>query len=165
MRAEGTRFKGVLFTGFMMTADGPKVLEFNTRFGDPETEAVMLRLDCDLLGLLEACVDGRLHAAAVKLKPGASACVIAASGGYPGKYEAGKEITGTGDAGSGVQVFHAGTALRDGKLVTAGGRVLAVTAAGEDLQKALAEVYAALDAIDFEGMVYRRDIGWRALSL
>ncbi len=164
MRAEGAPFAGVLFTGFMLTADGPKVLEFNTRFGDPETEAVMLRLESDLLELLEACVDGRLGHVAVKLKPGASACVIAASAGYPGKYQTGLEIRGAGGIAGDVVVFHAGTALQDGgKLVTAGGRVLAVTAAGADLENALGKVYAALEGIDFPGMYYRRDIGWRAL--
>ena len=163
MKAGGTPFAGVLFTGFMLTPDGPKVLEFNTRFGDPETEAIMLRLDMDLVDLLEAAVDGRVGSVAVKLKPGASACVIAASAGYPGKYVGGKAISGLG-AVRGVEVFHAGTALRDGEIVTAGGRVLAVTAAGDDLQGTLEKVYAALDGISFEGMQFRRDIGWRALS-
>ncbi len=164
MRAEGTPFAGVLFTGFMMTATGPKVLEFNTRFGDPETEAVMLRLDCDLLELLEACVDGRLDGVRVGLKAGASACVVAASAGYPGKYAVGVEIHGEQSVMEDVVVFHSGTALReDGQLVTAGGRVLAVTAAGADLEEALKKVYAGLGEIAFPGMYYRRDIGWRAL--
>lgn len=165
MRAEGTPFAGVLFTGFMMTPAGAKVLEFNTRFGDPETEAVMLRLDTDLLGLLEACVDGELGAAKVKLKAGASACVIAASGGYPGKYETGLAITGEELVDQDVVVFHAGTVRReDGTMVTAGGRVLAVTALGDDLPGALAKVYAGLELVKFAGMYYRRDIGWRALT-
>ena len=147
----------------MMTLSGPKVLEFNTRFGDPETEAVMLRLDTDLLTLLEAAVDGRLADTAVKLKPGASVCVVAASAGYPGKYVSGLPITGLESVQPDVAVFHSGTALLEGRLVTAGGRVLAVTAFGDDLKDALSKVYAALDEIDFYEMYFRRDIGWRAL--
>jgi len=164
MKAEGTPFAGVLFTGFMMTKDGPKVLEFNTRFGDPETEAIMLRLETELVDIVEAAVEGRIGEIAVKLKPGASACVIAASAGYPGKYVGGKVISGLDAVVEGVEVFHAGTALRDSRIVTAGGRVLAVTAAGADLREALAKVYAAMDGISFEGMQYRRDIAWRALE-
>ena len=164
MKAEGTPFAGVLFTGFMMTPDGPKVLEFNTRFGDPETEAMMLRLDTDLVDILEAAVEGRIGDVAVKLKPGASACVIAASAGYPGKYVGGKVISGLDAVVEGVEVFHAGTALKDGRIVTAGGRVLAVTATGADLREALAKVYGAMAGISFEGMQYRRDIAWRALE-
>lgn len=164
MKAEGTPFAGVLFTGFMLTPDGPKVLEFNTRFGDPETEAIMLRLETDLVDILEAAVAGRVGEVAVKLRPGASVCVIAASAGYPGKYAGGKLISGLETVVEGVEVFHAGTASRDGKIVTAGGRVLAVTAAGGDLREALAKVYAALDGISFDGMQYRRDIAWRALD-
>jgi len=165
MQAEGTPFQGVLFTGLMMTADGPKVLEFNTRFGDPETEAVMLRLETDLLKVLEAAVEGRLAEISIELKPGASVCVVAASAGYPGKYASGHAISGLESVAGGVEVFHAGTAQLDGgKIVTAGGRVLAVTAEGADLKVALAKVYGALGEIAFEGMQYRRDIGWRALG-
>ena len=163
MKAEGMAFQGVLFTGFMMTAEGPKVLEFNTRFGDPETEALMLRLETDLCELLEAAVAGRVGEVPVRLKAGASACVIAASGGYPGKYGSGKVIAGLEAVPAGVEVFHAGTALKDGEMVTAGGRVLAVSAAGGDLREALGKVYGAMERIGFEGMVFRRDIGWRAL--
>jgi phosphoribosylamine--glycine ligase len=162
MRAEGTPFAGVLFVGLMMTLDGPKVLEFNTRFGDPETEPIMLRLETDLVDILEAAVEGRIGSVQVKLKPGASACVIAASARYPGKVRTGFAISGL-DRVAGVEVFHAGTALKDGEIVTAGGRVLAVSAAGTDLREALAKVYGALGEIEFEGMQYRRDIGWRAL--
>ncbi len=164
MKAEGTPFAGVLFTGFMMTPDGPKVLEFNTRFGDPETEAIMLRLETDLVDILEAVVEKRVGEITVKLKPGASVCVIAASAGYPGKYVGGKEIRGLDIVADGVEVFHAGTALKDGVIVTAGGRVLAVTAAGADLSEALSMVYGAMVGISFEGMQYRRDIAWRALG-
>ena len=164
MRAEGTPFCGILFTGLMMTPIGPKVLEFNTRFGDPETEALMLRLETDLVEILEAAVAGRVGQVVIRLRPGASACVIAASGGYPGGYSSGKPIAGLDSVPAGVQVFHAGTALKDGAVITAGGRVLAVAASGDDLVEALAQVYKALDAISFDGMQYRRDIGWRALS-
>ncbi len=165
MRAEGTPFSGILFCGIMMTPAGPMVLEFNTRFGDPETQAIMLRLDTDLLTILDAAIDGRASDLKIALKPGASVCVIAASGGYPGKYRSGLPISGLEglDAGGRV-VFHSGTALRGGELVTAGGRVLAVTAEGEDLPAALAKAYAALDVIRFDGMQFRRDIGWRALG-
>ncbi len=164
MRAEGTPFVGVLFIGLMMTSEGPKVLEFNTRFGDPETEAILLRLDTDLLEILEAAVDGRVGELTIRLRPGASACVIAASGGYPGKYVQNKVISGLDRVPTGVEVFHAGTALVGGESVTAGGRVLAVSALGGDLHTALKLVYATLARIDFEGMQYRRDIGWRALG-
>jgi phosphoribosylamine--glycine ligase len=164
MRAEGTPFSGVLFTGLMMTPAGPKVLEFNTRFGDPETEAILLRLETDLIDLLEAAVEERLDTVEIKLKPEASVCVIAASAGYPGKYVSGKPITGLDRVPAGVEVFHAGTALRDGLIVTAGGRVLAVSALADDLRGALEKAYAALAEISFEGMQYRRDIGWRALG-
>lgn len=163
MKAEGTPFQGVLFTGLMMTGAGPRVLEFNTRFGDPETEALLLRLDCDLVDLLEAAVDRRLAANLVRLKPGASACVIAASAGYPGAYSSGKIINGLGTVRQGVEVFHAGTARKDGQIVTAGGRVLAVSAAGASLAEVLRKIYTALDGLHFEGMQFRRDIGWRAL--
>jgi phosphoribosylamine--glycine ligase len=165
MRAEGSPFAGVLFTGFMMTAAGPKVLEFNTRFGDPETEAVMLRLETDLVDILDAAVDGWVGELEVKLKPGASACVILASAGYPGKYESGTLVHGDESVPNDVVVFHAGTKLNgEGRLVTSGGRVLAVTAAGTTLKDALTKVYGAIEEIDFVGMQYRRDIGWRALG-
>lgn len=165
MRAEGMPFVGVLFVGVMMTADGPKVLEFNTRFGDPETEALVLRLETDLLEILEAAVDGRVGTVPIRLKPGASACVIAASAGYPGKYDIDRPIEGAADVPVDVLVFHAGTKRRtDGQLVTSGGRVLAVSAAGADLGEAMIRIYTALDGINFLGMQYRRDIGWRALG-
>jgi phosphoribosylamine--glycine ligase len=164
MAAEGASFKGVLFTGLMMTTAGPKVLEFNTRFGDPETEAILLRLDTPLVDLLEACVGGRVAESDVKLKPGAAACVIVASGGYPGRYASGKFISGLANVPADVRVFHAGTTLHDGAFRTAGGRVLAVSAAASDLSEALGRIYAALEAIYFEGIQFRRDIGWRALD-
>jgi phosphoribosylamine--glycine ligase len=166
MAAEDAPFTGVLYCGLMMTARGPMVLEYNARFGDPETQAILARLDSDLFEALEACVEGRLSEAELKWKPGASACVVAASGGYPGSYTNGHAITGLEDAAKvpGVVVFHAGTALVDGKILTAGGRVLAVTATGETLHEALDRAYAGIGKIGFEGMYFRRDIGRRALG-
>ncbi|HMF53019.1 MAG TPA: phosphoribosylamine--glycine ligase, partial [Edaphobacter sp.] len=164
MASEGTPFKGILFIGLMMSPRGPMVLEFNTRWGDPETEAILLRLETDILDLFNAAIDGTANELAIRLKPGASATVIAASGGYPGKYASGKPITGLDVAkDDGVVIFHAGTALKEGQLVTAGGRVLAVTAEAADLREALERIYARLKEISFEGMQYRRDIGHRAL--
>ena len=166
MASEGTPFKGILFIGLMMSPRGPMVLEFNTRWGDPETEAIVLRLETDILDLFNASIDGTAETLVVRLKPGASATVIAASGGYPGKYASGKPITGVEQnaADEEVVIFHAGTAIKDNQLVTAGGRVLAVTAAAEDLKTALDRIYARMETIRFEGMQYRRDIGWRALK-
>jgi phosphoribosylamine--glycine ligase len=166
MAAEDTPFSGVLYCGLMITARGPEVLEFNARFGDPETQAILLRLDSDLLDALEACVDGTLSDTELRWSPGASACVVASSAGYPGSYKTGFPISGLEAAARvpGTQVFHAGTAMRDGKLVTAGGRVLGVTAAAGSLEDALAHAYQALNEIHFEGMYYRPDIGRRALK-
>lgn len=170
MRSDGMEFRGVLFCGLMLTPrrDGtvqPMVLEFNTRFGDPETEAILLRMETPLLDLLDASVDGIPEDFQVRMRPGASACVIAASGGYPGKYASGKTIAGLDQVTSEAVVFHAGTAVKDGQVVTSGGRVLAVSAAsGRGLEEALARVYRAIDGISFEGMQFRRDIGWRALK-
>ena len=169
MRSEGEPFRGMLFCGMMLVPVGdgtvqPMVLEFNTRWGDPETEAIVLRLKTPLLDLLEASVDGIPEGFAVELKSGASACVVAASGGYPGGYEVGKVISGLNQVGGDVSVFHAGTAFKDGEIVTAGGRVLAVAAESElGLEDALKKVYKAMGEIHFEGMQYRRDIGSRAL--
>jgi phosphoribosylamine---glycine ligase len=164
MRSEGTPFKGILFIGLMMTPRGPMVLEFNTRFGDPETEAILLRLETDIVDLFNAAIDGTAQHLHIRMKPGASACVIAASAGYPGKYSSDLPIHGLDTATpEDVVVFHSGTALKDGQIVTAGGRVLAVSAAAADLQTALDRIYARLKTISFEGMQYRRDIGHRAL--
>ncbi|WP_260703300.1 phosphoribosylamine--glycine ligase [Edaphobacter flagellatus] len=166
MASEGNPFQGILFIGLMMTPRGPRVLEFNTRWGDPETEAIVLRLENDILDLFNAAIDGTAASLAIHLKPGASATVIAASGGYPGKYASGKVISGVDPAQpeqDGVLIFHAGTAIKDGQLVTAGGRVLAVSAAAPDLQEALNKIYERMKTISFEGMQYRRDIGHRAL--
>lgn len=166
MADEETPFTGVLYCGLMMTARGPQVLEFNARFGDPETQAILMRLENDLLDVLEACVDGTLSETALRWNQGASACVVASSSGYPGSYKTGFPITGLEAAARipGVEVFHAGTAIHDGKLVTAGGRVLGVTASALSLQEALDRAYQAMAEIRFEGMYYRRDIGHRALA-
>jgi phosphoribosylamine--glycine ligase len=166
MADEETPFVGVLYIGLMLTARGPQVLEFNARFGDPETQAIVMRLDSDLIEAIEACVEGRLSDTEFKWKPGASACVIAASGGYPGAFQTGYEIDGLGDVAAmpEVQVFHSGTALVGGRIRTTGGRVLGITAAGSDLQEALNLAYAAVSKIHFEGMYFRKDIGHRALN-
>jgi phosphoribosylamine--glycine ligase len=166
MASEDVPFVGVLYCGLMMTARGPQVLEFNARFGDPETQAILLRLDSDVVEALEACVDGRLAESELRWTPGASACVVASSAGYPGSYKTGFPITGLAAAAQvpGVEVFYAGSALVDGKLLTSGGRVLAVSATGDTLQEALDRAYQAMGEIQFEGMYYRRDIGHRALS-
>jgi phosphoribosylamine--glycine ligase len=164
MKSEDDTFKGILFCGIMMTPRGPMVLEFNTRFGDPETEAILLRLDTDIVDLFNASIDGIANQLIIKMRPGASVCVIAASGGYPGKYVSGKHVHGLPDQSTeDVMVFHSGTAVRDGQIVTAGGRVLAVSAVAPDLQTALSKAYAQLAEISFEGMQFRRDIGHRAL--
>ncbi len=166
MCAEGARFVGVLYCGLMMTASGPKVLEFNTRFGDPETEAILPLLKSDLLTAFEACAEGRLSDHQLRWHDGASACVVAASGGYPGKFTSGYEIANLADAAKipDVTVYHAGTAAKDGKIVTSGGRVLCVAATGGTLDAALDKCYAALARVKFDGMYYRRDIGNRAIG-
>jgi phosphoribosylamine--glycine ligase len=165
MASEDTPFIGVLYCGLMMTARGPQVLEFNARFGDPETQAILLRLESDLVDALEACVDGRLAETELRWSPGASACVVASSKGYPGSYKTGLPITGLADAARvpGVQVFHSGSSRSEGQVLTGGGRVLGVTAAAATLEEALARAYEAMDLIHFDGMYFRRDIGHRAL--
>src|SRR5579883_913170 len=164
--AEGAPFVGVLYCGLMMTARGPMVLEYNTRFGDPETQAILVRLESDLVEALEACVEGQLSGTELRWKPGASACVVAASEGYPGSYTSGHKITGLDEAAKvpGVKVFHAGTTLSDSSYLTNGGRVLAVTAAAATLEDALGLAYEGIGKIQFDGMYYRRDIGHRALK-
>jgi phosphoribosylamine---glycine ligase len=165
MRSEGDPFVGILFCGIMMTARGPMVLEFNTRFGDPETQALMMRLDTDIVDIFDAAIDGTADRLAIRMRPGASVCVIAASGGYPGKYASGKPIAGLAPpTDDNVCVFHSGTAIKDGITVTAGGRVLGITAVAADLKTALDKAYAELEKISFEGMQFRRDIGHRALA-
>ncbi|HLY42603.1 MAG TPA: phosphoribosylamine--glycine ligase [Terracidiphilus sp.] len=166
MAEEGMAFRGVLYCGLMMTARGPEVLEYNARFGDPETQAILMRLETDLVEVLEACIDGRIDQVDLRWSPGASACVVASSSGYPGSYKTGFPIAGLNTAAQvpEVQVFHSGTARVGNQLVTSGGRVLGVTAAGDSMEQALSRAYQALAEIQFDGMYYRRDIGHRALA-
>ena len=161
MREEGRPFKGCLYFGLMITPDGPKVIEYNSRFGDPETQVVLPRLKTDFVEILEAVIDENLAQLPIEWSDEACACVVMASGGYPGPYAKGVEISGLNEDGqlSGVTVYHAGTSLRDGKYVTAGGRVLGVTALGASLPEALEKAYAGVDKIHFDGAQYRRDIG------
>jgi len=162
---EGIDFHGILYPGIMLTKNGPCVLEFNARFGDPETQVYLPRLENDLVELLDASVSGTLDKIELKWKPEASVCVVMASGGYPGNYEKGKPICGLDDAAKlpGVKVFHAGTVLKDGQIVTNGGRILGVTALGKDLHAAQSAAYAAVEKIHFDGAHFRRDIGEKAL--
>ncbi len=166
MADEDTPFVGVLYCGLMMTARGPQVLEFNARFGDPETQAILVRLESDLVDALEACIDGRLSETEFRWSQGASACVIASSAGYPGNYKSGFPIAGLDSARRfpGVEIFHSGTAQNNGAIVTSGGRVLGITAVGDSLQQALDRAYQALGEVNFEGMYFRHDIGHRALN-
>jgi phosphoribosylamine---glycine ligase len=165
MKAEGNEFKGVLYCGLMMTARGPMVLEFNCRFGDPETQPILMRMETDLVDAIEASVTGRARELDLQWSPEASVCVVIASGGYPGTFEAGKKIAGLEQAGEmeGVKVFHAATSKRDDVYFTSGGRVLGVTARAPELEKAVERAYAAVERIGFEGMHYRKDIAARAL--
>ncbi len=159
----GTMFHGLLFPGLMITDDGLRVLEFNCRFGDPETQAILPRMKSDLLPLLVATIESRLENVAIEFDPRIAVTVILASGGYPGKYETGKPIEGLENAARlpEVQIFHAGTKRQDGKTVTSGGRVLAITALGDSVPQARARAYAAIDKIHFEGCHFRRDIALR----
>ncbi len=161
MSKEDRPFKGVLYAGIMITEQGPKVLEYNVRFGDPEAQPLLMRLECDLVDLLEAVVEGRLEDTEIRWDPRPAVCVVMASGGYPGKYEKGKPILGLDEAAKleDVQVFHAGTAARGDEIVTAGGRVLGVTALGQDVKGAIDRAYEAVDRISWEGVQFRRDIG------
>lgn len=167
MNAEGRTFRGCLYFGLMLTPNGPKVIEYNCRFGDPETQVVLPLLESDLLTVMEATTNGTLDKTDVKFSDGAAACVILASGGYPLAYEKGKEITGLTagqlDAAD-VTVYHAGTAIKDGRLVTNGGRVLGVTATANTLPEALKKAYAATESIHFDKLHKRSDIGARALA-
>ena len=164
LRADGISYSGMLFPGLMLTRSGLKVLEFNCRFGDPETQVLLARLDSDLLDLLEACLDGTLAEQHPQWKPGSAVCVIAASGGYPEAYQTGKVISGLEKARQHAVVFHAGTRFDHGEVVTAGGRVLGLTATGADLSVAQAEAYAAVGKVHFDGMHFRRDIAAKGLS-
>jgi phosphoribosylamine--glycine ligase len=166
MKAEGAEYKGILYCGLMMTARGPMVLEFNCRFGDPETQPILMRLESDLVEALEASIDGRVSEGDFRWSQDASVCVVISSGGYPGTFEVGKKIVGLEDAGriEGVRVFHAGTTRHDGGFFTAGGRVLGVTARAADLKTAVDRAYTAVSTIGFEGAHYRTDIAAKALK-
>jgi phosphoribosylamine---glycine ligase len=165
MAEEGAPYTGVLFVGLMITREGPKVIEYNCRFGDPECQAILPRLEDDLLALLLATATGKGLPTALAFSPRSSVCVVMTSAGYPGAYETGRAITGVEAAAGlpGVNVFHAGTALAGGALVTAGGRVLGVQALGADVAAAIRTAYAAVERIRFDGAHYRRDIGHHAL--
>ena len=167
MKQEGITYRGVLYAGLMMTQNGPYVLEFNARMGDPETQPLLMRLESDIVPLLaETAQGGSIRDMELSWKEGPSVCVVMASGGYPGGYEKGKVIEGIDDAESipGVKVFHAGTRLLDARVVTSGGRVLGVTALGENLPQTIDKAYAAVSRISFEGVHFRKDIGHKALK-
>ena len=161
MRSEGREFKGIIFFGLMLTADGPKVLEYNARFGDPETQVVLPRMENDIVEVMEACIDGTLDSIDLKFADNAAVCVVLASDGYPLKYEKGFPISGleTFNDKKGYFVYHAGTKMQDGKVVTNGGRVLGVTATGTDLKEARKNAYEAVKWIDFDNKYMRNDIG------
>ena len=158
MNKEGREFKGVLYFGLMITSEGPKVLEYNARFGDPETQVVLPRLKSDLYDIFQAVIDGRLADVKVEWDDNACVCVILASGGYPGSYKKGLPIN-IGDLPEDITLYHAGTAFNKGQLVTSGGRVIGVTAVGKDVAEARLKAYDAVDKVTFDGMFYRRDIG------
>jgi len=166
MRAEGTEYKGVLYCGLMMTARGPMVLEFNCRFGDPETQPILMRLESDLLEAIEASIEGRTSEGDFRWSDDAAVCVVMASGGYPGTFDSGKKIIGLEDAHRwrDVKIFHAGTTKREGAFYTSGGRVLGITARAPDLTEAVHRAYEAVGSIGFEGAYYRKDIGASGLK-
>ncbi len=167
MHKDGNTFEGVIYPGLMLTEEGPKILEYNARFGDPETQTYMRLLETDLLDIIDACIDKKLSNLEIKWSNKSACTIVLASGGYPANYEKGKEISGIQQAESNknVKVFHAGTIMKEGALVTNGGRVLGVSAIGESLQQALDIAYEAVNKISFDDMQYRRDIGKRALEL
>jgi phosphoribosylamine--glycine ligase len=166
MAAEGRKYRGVLYAGLMIRDGKPKVLEYNARFGDPETQPLLMRMKSDLVPVLEATIDGTLGRQKVEWDPRATVCVVMASGGYPGSYAKGKIISGLEEAAKvpDTFVFHAGTSVRDGKIVTSGGRVLGVTAIGKGIPEAITAAYQAVEKISWEGVQYRRDIGRKALN-
>ena len=165
MEKEGRAYRGCLYLGLMITADGPKVVEFNARFGDPETQVVLPLLDGDLVQIMHACADGTLADVPIRWKDGAAVCVVLSAGGYPASYEKGNEIYGIGNAEKlGALVFHAGTAKKNGKIVTNGGRVLGVVGMGKDITSAVQSAYDAVDQISFKGEYHRKDIAHRALN-
>lgn len=165
MKAEGMPYTGCLYAGLMITENGPKVIEFNARFGDPETQVVLPLLDSDMAEIMMACVNGNLADLDIRWKDGAAVCVVMAAGGYPQGYRKGDVINGLDKAAElGATVFHAGTATKDGSIVTNGGRVLGVTAIGSDIQKAVDKAYEAVKSIHFDDVHYRNDIAYRAIA-
>lgn len=166
MKADGRKYKGVLYAGLMIDKGEPKVLEFNVRFGDPETQPILMRLDNDIIDIFNAVIEGELRGKELRWKKDASVCVVLASDGYPGSYRKGEVITGLEEAEAmdGVVVFHAGTTLENGNILTDGGRVLGVTGLDKDIKSAIAKAYSAVNKIHFNGMQYRRDIGLRAIE-
>ncbi len=166
MNRQGTPYRGVLYAGLMITAGGPRVLEFNVRFGDPETQPILMRLKSDLLEVMLSVCEGRLDKVELEWDERPAVCVVMASGGYPGEYEKGKVIKGLEEAAEldDVEVFHAGTALQNGEVVTAGGRVLGVTARGQTIPAAKVRAYEAVDRISFDGAYSRRDIADKAIN-
>lgn len=164
LKKRGREFKGILYPGIMVTKNGPKVLEFNARFGDPEVESYLRLLNSDLFNIFLACIDGTLDQLKIEWEQKFACCIILASGGYPGKYEKGKEISGLREAEQqeDVVIFHCGTKSENGKFYTNGGRILGVSAIGDDLDQTLQKAYEAVDKIYFAGMQYRKDIGKRA---
>ena len=166
MQQEGRPYKGILYAGLMLTKAGPQILEFNARFGDPETQPLLVRMDSDIIPIFEACIDGTLDECPLKWKNESSVCVVMAAKGYPESYEKGKPISGLKDANTlpGVVVFHAGTKEQDGEVLTQGGRVLGVTAIGDDIATAISRAYEAVEKIKWNGIHYRKDIGNRASS-
>ncbi len=166
MQQEGRPYKGILYAGLMLTKTGPQILEFNARFGDPETQPLLVRMDSDIIPIFEACIDGTLDKCPLQWKNESSVCVVMAAKGYPNSYEKGKPISGLKDANAlpGVAVFHAGTKEQDGEVLTHGGRVLGVTAIGEDTATAISRAYEAVEKIKWDGIHYRKDIGHRASS-
>ena len=165
MRADGILYQGVLYAGLMITPNGPKTLEFNARFGDPETQPLMMRMQSDIVPIMEACVDGTLESCSLEWKPEAAVCVVMASEGYPGSYTKGRLIRGLDQANSlpGVTVFHAGTKQAGDDIVTSGGRVLGVTALGGNVERAIEKTYQVVGKIQWQGAQFRKDIGQKAL--
>ncbi|MHB1419139.1 MAG: phosphoribosylamine--glycine ligase [Bacillota bacterium] len=163
LAAEGRRYRGVIYAGLMLTSRGPKVLEYNARFGDPETQAVLARLETDLVEIMEAVLDGHLDTQEIRWSTEAAVCVVLASGGYPGSYLKGLPITGLDRLPDHCVAFHAGTAIKDDQLITSGGRVLGIAARGAGIAEAIANTYEAVEKVHFDGMHYRTDIGHRAL--
>jgi phosphoribosylamine--glycine ligase len=167
MTRNDTPYRGILYAGLMLTQGGPRVLEYNVRFGDPETQPILMRLKCDLLEVMLAVCEGKLDRVQLNWDPRPAVCVVLSSGGYPGDYEKGKPITGLDEAAKlkDVFVFHAGTAKQDGAIVTNGGRVLGVTALGDTIADAKERAYQAVDMIHFEGAYCRRDIADKAINM